>query len=222
LYLEGPEAPIFRQNVIPEGRRLLPEDMAVHTYPYDKLPILQSHLHPKFVLINAGSKLVDLKTALINKIFEDFPITRKVVELYQAWTRPITDNNVDNDPSYNPPHVSDVDDSDDPIIVNGDDPNNSDYDDKTKPVCSGYCRPKQKASTGIKQNSVKRKRSNTASRKVLSKSSVHNLSSLSKEALSRLNQQNEGVVWTSGLIRQWSNKDFSLNLAQIFPSSYFP
>jgi hypothetical protein len=166
VYLGGPQAPISRQNVIPENRKLLPEDVEVHTYPYEKLLILQSHLHPKFVLIDAGRKVFDLKTDPINKIFEDFPITRKVVDLYQAWTRPITDNDVGNDPSYNPPKndppkngYDNVDDGND----NDNDPNDSDYDDKTEPVRSGYRRSKWKASTSIKRGSVKRKRSNTES-----------------------------------------------------------
>jgi hypothetical protein len=154
VYLVGPRTPIPRQNVIPEHGDIVPEHVNVHTYPFKTLPLLQSHLHPEFVLIDAGRKLLNLKTDPLNKIFEDFPITIKVIDLYEAWTRPITDNNVDNDPSYNPPKNGDDDDDSD-----SDDPNDGDYDDKTELARLGY-RPKRRASTGIKRDSVKRKRSN--------------------------------------------------------------
>ncbi|KAK7686103.1 hypothetical protein QCA50_010915 [Cerrena zonata] len=49
---------ISRQNTVhPNGTAVLADNVTVHEHPFQTLPLLESHLHPKFVLFDAGRKL---------------------------------------------------------------------------------------------------------------------------------------------------------------------
>lgn len=69
-----------------------------HTYPYDTLPRLISHLQPKFVIFDAGSKLSTLlkkgfSNPELQKVVHNHPDIdlNAIITLYDAWTRPIPD-----------------------------------------------------------------------------------------------------------------------------------
>ena len=85
--------------------------LTTHTYPYNTLPLLKSHLHPQFVIFNAGSKLSKLmggKSTLneLQKVSENHPDVdlNTVIMLYDAWTRPIPEDAVET-VSYIDPNV---------------------------------------------------------------------------------------------------------------------
>ena len=61
---------------------------ATHKYPFKTFPIIKSHLHPKFAIVNAGEKLLKLGDTDGPKIFLDFPGLQAVIHIYVAWTRP--------------------------------------------------------------------------------------------------------------------------------------
>ena len=64
-------------------------DVSIHTYPYHTIPLLKSHLHPKFVIFNGGCKLTGLEAhgagALYTRIINEFPSLEKVMSVYDSW-----------------------------------------------------------------------------------------------------------------------------------------
>ena len=59
---------ITRLDNIPNGKPSL-EHVHIHLYPFDTLPLLESHLHPKFIIFDTGNKLRELgRTAGFFKI----------------------------------------------------------------------------------------------------------------------------------------------------------
>jgi hypothetical protein len=91
-----------------------------HTYPFDTLPLLESHLHPKFVIFNSGKKINGLPVHKYTKLMQQFPILGHVENLYMAWLESLP-NTVD-DTSYNhdaPVDSVDSDDDDVTMVPNG-------------------------------------------------------------------------------------------------------
>jgi hypothetical protein len=80
-----------------------------YRYPYNELPRLESHLQPKFVIFDAGSKLNKLLRVLkkreYQKITDNHPDIdlETVIMLYDAWTRELPDFAL-NDESYVDPN----------------------------------------------------------------------------------------------------------------------
>jgi hypothetical protein len=100
---------IARRDVISPDKKPI---ITIHEYPFDKIPLLKSHLQPKFVIYNAGKKLAGLKNALLKKVIKDYPSTASMLSLYEAWMREPADDR-EEDPSYNLPDVNEDDDEDD-------------------------------------------------------------------------------------------------------------
>lgn len=86
----------------------------VHYYPYHTLPLLESHLHPKFAIFNAGSKLKKLETpesfSKLETLFDKYPGLEKTLRLYDAWIRPLPASAL-KDESYFDPNDILVEDS---------------------------------------------------------------------------------------------------------------
>lgn len=79
------DIPLIRQN---NSRPLRKDDIAIHLHPFSDLPLLQSHLHPKFVILDAGRKL-NLKPEAMDSLSEmtsDLITFRKITRIYAAWT----------------------------------------------------------------------------------------------------------------------------------------
>jgi hypothetical protein len=104
-------------------------------YPYDKLPCLTSHIHPKFAIFDAGEKLEALgelssSQQELREVLSGNPGLEKIRILYSAWIRTPPKDSV-NDISYNDPNFvlayEPEDDGDD-----SDDPEDGDYTNRTK------------------------------------------------------------------------------------------
>jgi hypothetical protein len=79
--------PIHRQNSLPiEGTP--PVDFTLHSHPYHDFPTIVSHVHPRFVLCNAGPKILQdydvWKEQGVRK--EDMP---KVSDIWLAWSKTV-------------------------------------------------------------------------------------------------------------------------------------
>ena len=83
----------------------------LHKYPYNTLPLLKSHLHPKFVIYNAGiklSKLLRVKNPTVRDpeveaVYDNYPADdlNAIIMLHEAWTRsPSLPDGALEDPTY--------------------------------------------------------------------------------------------------------------------------
>ena len=64
-------------------------DKAVmYEHPFSTLPLLKSHLHPKFVIFDAGSKVTMLLEQR-SEFLELYPGLGKIYRLYLAWVQPV-------------------------------------------------------------------------------------------------------------------------------------
>jgi hypothetical protein len=121
---------IFRQ--IYEG-----EGFPGHTYlyPYSDLPHLVSHIHPKFVIFNTGSKLKKLELILskkaLRKLFVDYSGLKKIQILHNAWIQPPTIGYELNE-SYEDPNIVLVEED-----SSFDDSEDGEYDYRTNRTKSG-------------------------------------------------------------------------------------
>ncbi|GJJ05925.1 hypothetical protein Clacol_000112 [Clathrus columnatus] len=87
LLEEMEEIAIHRQNRVPDANaRPASTDFTTHIYPYGNMPLLQSHIHPKFVILEAGRKITANLAAVTNSL-NTYPILWRLVEIYGAWTR---------------------------------------------------------------------------------------------------------------------------------------
>lgn len=75
-----------------------------HVSPYKSLPKLNSHLHLKYVIYDAGQKLSLKPFTLHTKLLDEFPIFEKIEKLHHAWTRSIP-KTAAKDKTYNVPGV---------------------------------------------------------------------------------------------------------------------
>lgn len=193
--LKGLEkTPILHQNVVPPDDTPLSDDhISVHFHPFRTLPLLESHVHPKFAIINAGEKLRNSSPDDIQKLIHNFPEISagltKVVTLYNAWTAKL-EHREQEDPSF---QKSDDDDDGDGDSDNGsggdDDDQHSDYVD---PSTRSHATKREKARKGPvvrrppSRRGVKRK-------------------ALTEETLSNHGQLLGEDSWTEVRIREWSN-----------------
>lgn len=67
----------------------------IHTHPFNTLPLLKSHLHPKYVIFDAGRKL-----GVLAKSDTHF-VNKTILAEYGAWKRELPDI-TQEDPSYFP------------------------------------------------------------------------------------------------------------------------
>ena len=176
-----------------------------HYYPFETLPIIKSHLHPKFAIVNAGQKIQKLGTTngkIFGRVVTDYPILGDLMRVYMAWLQPA---DLD-DKSFNVPFVPPLEliggnsRSDDGHNDNDDD---SDYDNRTIP-----CRPRPR-NRMTPQHSLqgspvrKQKCREPAPRASGSKRKV-----LSELSLSKLHHQIGARPWTGHLIREWDQENW--------------
>lgn len=186
---------ISRQHYIPpHGIPLSPDDITNHVYPFATLPLLESHVHPKFVIADAGIKLVSFTIDELKELFKNYPDLAYILSLYNAWIRPLNARQL-NDPSFIVPKVNDEDDDDD---GDGDNNDDSDYDDRPPSQRSR----KRKAPAN---SQAKSQRSNPK-RHASSKRSRPKGKPLSQTRLSCHNQLLGKRAWTYDRIRKWSNR----------------
>ena len=100
-YLKGTvEEVITCQHII--DTPISTDHFSIHLYPFKTLPLLKSHIHPKFDIFNAGAKLIDLTAVDVSKLVEDIPGLSSIITLQDAWTRKLAENEL-NDPTFNLP-----------------------------------------------------------------------------------------------------------------------
>jgi hypothetical protein len=110
-----------------------PFKTTMHAYLFKTLPIIKSHLHTKFAIVNPGEKMLKLfatNVADAKRVFLNFPILRTVVKV---WIRGM-DLIHFNDQSFNVLLVLPLKHGgDSPSDDNNNDDNDSDYDNQTIP-----------------------------------------------------------------------------------------
>jgi hypothetical protein len=102
------EAAILRYTPKAKGARLSELNFKINLYPFTTLPLLRSHLHPKFVIFDAGRKLSkypaeeweQLELSFMDTFNISLDTIGSLVTLYTAWTRELTPTQ-QNDPSFN-------------------------------------------------------------------------------------------------------------------------
>ncbi|KAF8880889.1 hypothetical protein BD779DRAFT_1547665 [Infundibulicybe gibba] len=86
--------PIHRQKSFTslQNDQVSERDFTFLDFPYDKRRFI-SHIHPRFVICNAGQKLIDRGldyfTALQETYLQDADLIRKVLAIYNAWTKDV-------------------------------------------------------------------------------------------------------------------------------------
>ncbi|KAN0088094.1 hypothetical protein V8E55_006715 [Tylopilus felleus] len=86
----------------------------LYAYPFHDYPIVESHLRPQFVILEAGRKLKRLPDKYIPGLLTRYPILTQVSDLYESWTAALP-KDVLTDKGFNPPssqeHSEDEDDN---------------------------------------------------------------------------------------------------------------
>lgn len=72
---------IARREVVADGKTSEP---AIYLYPFNTLPLLNSHLHPKFAIFDAGTKMAKLIYQR-SEFLDNHPGLIKIWRLYNAW-----------------------------------------------------------------------------------------------------------------------------------------
>ena len=81
--------PIHRQNSLPtEGSP--PVDFTLYTHPYHNFPTIISHVHPRFVLCNTGSKVENAHKVWLNQGVRKQDLA-KAFNIWLAWSRRVSD-----------------------------------------------------------------------------------------------------------------------------------
>ncbi|EKM76574.1 hypothetical protein AGABI1DRAFT_131129 [Agaricus bisporus var. burnettii JB137-S8] len=65
-------------------------DFKFHVYPFDELPEIRSHIHPKFAIVELGRKLSELCADTLISLFDSFPVLSSVLAIFVAWTGKVT------------------------------------------------------------------------------------------------------------------------------------
>ncbi|KAF8635004.1 hypothetical protein AX17_004050 [Amanita inopinata Kibby_2008] len=189
---------IHRQHRVPDdGTPLTPNDFSTYMYPFDGFPLLTSHLHPRFVILEAGRRLNLLDAAVLLLFVTRHPILTQVSQIFSAWTchRPAT---AMDDKSYNPD--KDDDNRDDDFASSGvgssreTDPHR--YDSRKRRMQSGSPPPDSKRGRyEDKSHGHKHKQQKQSSS-----------TRLSKKMLVEHNQQLGRAPWTRDAVKVWSKK----------------
>ncbi|EAU82991.2 hypothetical protein CC1G_09253 [Coprinopsis cinerea okayama7 len=90
-----------------------PPAFTTHTYPFDTLPTLKSHIHPKFAITHLGAALRDLAHSSLErylKLKEQHPILYTIRMLCWRWS--ILPDRAVEDPTYVVPQASSALDED--------------------------------------------------------------------------------------------------------------
>ena len=133
--------PITLQSLVPMDRAPL----ISHWHPFNSLPLIESHFHPKFAIFNAGAKLAKMMVLKdpdnVKKFMEKLPSLLSIIDLYNVWIQAPTPD-VKTAISYNAP-LDLPDDGDD----NNNDNNNNDDD-------NDYCQTRSQGSKKWKAPTV--------------------------------------------------------------------
>ncbi|KAJ3564508.1 hypothetical protein NP233_g8249 [Leucocoprinus birnbaumii] len=130
------------------GAPPIPNDFTTHLYPYDTLPVLISHIHPKYAIVSAGAKLSKLPRDRVHALLQSFPRLLNIMHLYRAWIFPPPANFAEDDsfwPPYDPSDEKDNEDNDE-----GGKPRGKDHKDTIteKGRCRIQKRPREQSPTG--------------------------------------------------------------------------
>lgn len=88
------------QEVVVDGQTS--EEAIVHSHPFSTLPLLKSHLHPKFVIFDAGRKIAKMLEQRSGSL-ERYSGVDKIYRLYRAWLQPVPIT-AQKDTSYQDPN----------------------------------------------------------------------------------------------------------------------
>ena len=81
--------PIHRQNSLPtEGSP--PVDFTLYTHPYHNFPTIISHVHPRFVLCNTGSKVKNAHKDWLKQGVWKQDLS-KAADIWLSWSRRVSD-----------------------------------------------------------------------------------------------------------------------------------
>lgn len=67
------------------------------------MPDLQSHVHPKFAVLELGRKLAQMPPNILKGLLQTTPVLDDILVLFKAWTSPIPFT-AEDDESYVPDH----------------------------------------------------------------------------------------------------------------------
>ena len=85
------------ENEIPKA-----DEYRLHFYPYKDL-VINSHLHPRYVVYQAGFRLAKMEGGdVLDMLDEHGKVVRKLIKIYQVWTRDLP-RNAYAEASYGPP-----------------------------------------------------------------------------------------------------------------------
>lgn len=67
---------------------LMAGDVSIHVHPFDTLPVVTSHVHPKFVLLHLTHQLaLRASDAYIVRLLEGNSLARKIAQLGDHWLK---------------------------------------------------------------------------------------------------------------------------------------
>jgi hypothetical protein len=96
--MKDEDVEITRQRVVREIGDDASDVTTLHGYPYKTLPNLESHLHPKFAIFDAGRKLKNLTQQSdkplpeIRDLLINYPALYMIQNLYNAWVQKVPAN----------------------------------------------------------------------------------------------------------------------------------
>jgi hypothetical protein len=111
---------ITRQHAVtPEATPPL-ANFTLYAYPFQDFPLLESHLHPRFVLLDTGRKLKELTHQARTRLCTQYDILNNVLHIYDAWSRDPPERFL-SDREFNPecPSEDDSDGDDDRLTARG-------------------------------------------------------------------------------------------------------
>ncbi|KAH0826758.1 hypothetical protein J3R83DRAFT_5168 [Lanmaoa asiatica] len=85
----------------------------LYAYPFYDFPIVESHLRPHFVILEAGRKLKRLPLTYIPSLYTQYPILNQVSDLYESWTAALPEYVLSDEEFYPPPSQESSEDEDD-------------------------------------------------------------------------------------------------------------
>jgi hypothetical protein len=68
-------------NTQPISRALKSDDFTIHVHPFEKYPLIESHLHPKFVILQTGVEIEQLGLTSADLLFNQHPILRNIYKI---------------------------------------------------------------------------------------------------------------------------------------------
>ncbi|KAF8435483.1 hypothetical protein L210DRAFT_3762736 [Boletus edulis BED1] len=93
---------ITRQHAVTDDDTPSIDHFRLYAYPFHDYLIVESHLRPHFVILEAGRKLKQLPLTYIPALLAQYPILAQVSDLYESWTAALP-KRVLADEKFNPP-----------------------------------------------------------------------------------------------------------------------